>query len=116
MESSDELIRPPAAVSAMLMVSPRDLRREVTSSKIGRMALGGKSETDDVDMVRCWCCRSPIRVLCVVGARTAIFLFKKRDVGTVIWYFADDVRTQRDGNEEGIQDDCYRTPAFLPST
>ena len=83
MERSDELIRPPAAVSAMLMVSPRDLRREVTSSKIGRMALGGKSETDEVDMVRCCCGRTLDGVLCVVGARTEI-LFKKRDDGTVI--------------------------------
>lgn len=81
MERSDELIRPPAAVSAMLMVSPRDLRREVTSSKIGRMALGGKSETDEVDMVRC--SGSPDGVMCIVGARTEI-LFKKRGGGTVI--------------------------------
>ena len=51
----DELMRPPAAVSAMLMVSPRDLRRDVTSSRIGRMALGGKSGTDDVVMLRCGC-------------------------------------------------------------
>ena len=54
MERIEELMRPPAAVSAMLMVSPRDLRRDVTSSRIGRMALGGKSGVDDVvDMVRC---------------------------------------------------------------
>lgn len=50
----EELMRPPAAVSAMLMVSPRDLRRDVTSSRIGRMALGGKSEAANVlDMLRC---------------------------------------------------------------
>lgn len=54
MDKIDELIRPPAAVSAMLMVSPRDLRRDVTSSRIGRMALGGKSETDVVvAILRC---------------------------------------------------------------
>lgn len=54
MERMDELMRPPAAVSAMLMVSPRDLSRDVTSSRIGRMALGGKSEAADVvDMLRC---------------------------------------------------------------
>ena len=56
MERIEELMRPPAAVSAMLMVSPRDLRRDVTSSRIGWMALGGKSGTDDVvDMMRCAC-------------------------------------------------------------
>ena len=56
MERIEELMRPPAAVSAMLMVSPRDLRRDVTSSKTGRMALGGKSGTDDVvDMLRFNC-------------------------------------------------------------
>ena len=102
MESSDELIRPPAAVSAMLMVSPRDLRREVTSSRIGRMALGGKSETDDVDMVRRWCCGSRNGVLFIVGART----FKKLDDGTVIWrrrrYFADGRRKRREVGGGGI--------------
>lgn len=55
MERIDELMRPPAAVSAMLMVSPRDLRSDVTSSRIGRMALGGKSGTDDVAMLRRAC-------------------------------------------------------------
>ena len=73
------------------------------------MALGGKSETDEVDMVRCCCGRSPDGVLCVVGARTEI-LFKKRDDGTVIWprrrLLAGNVRTQRDGKEEDILHDA----------
>ena len=56
MDRIDELMRPPAAVSAILIVSPRDLRRDVTSSRIRRMALGGKSVTDDVAMLRCACC------------------------------------------------------------
>ena len=84
MERSDELIRPPAAVSAMLIVSPRDLRRVVTSSKIGRMALGGKSETDEVDMVRCGRRGNPDEGMCVVGVKIEILLFKKRGDGTAV--------------------------------
>lgn len=106
MESSDELIRPPAAVSAMLMVSPRDLRREVTSSKIDRMALGGKSEIDEVDMVRCGCGSGPNGVLWFVGVRTVILLFKERDGCIAIprrrEIVAGDVRTQGDGKEGGM--------------
>lgn len=47
-------MRPPAAVSAMLIVSPRDLRREVTSVRIWWMAWGGKSGVEVEDMVRSW--------------------------------------------------------------
>lgn len=72
MDRMDELMRPPAAVSAMLMVSPRDLRRDVTSSKIGRIALGGKSGTDDVAMLRCACRNCNFFVLIEVSAGVLI--------------------------------------------
>ena len=42
-ERMQEEMRPPAAVSAMETVSPRDLRREVISERMGRRAAGGKS-------------------------------------------------------------------------
>jgi hypothetical protein len=90
----------------MLMVSPRDLRREVTSSRIGRMALGGKSETDEVDMLRCGCSSGRNGVLYVVGVRTVILLFKKRDGCIAIprrrKIVAGDMMTQGDGKEAGI--------------
>lgn len=42
MERIDEESRPPAAVSAMAMVSLRSRRREVTSFKVSRREGGGK--------------------------------------------------------------------------
>ena len=42
MERIDEESRPPAAVSAMAMVSLRSRRREVTSFKVSRSEGGGK--------------------------------------------------------------------------
>ena len=72
MERIDELTRPPAAVSAMLTVSPRDLRRDVTSSRIGRMALGGKSGTDDVVMLSRDCGNCSFFVSIEVSARILV--------------------------------------------
>lgn len=43
-------MRPPAAVSATAMVSLRDFRRAVTSSRIDWRAEGGKSLVVDVDI------------------------------------------------------------------
>lgn len=58
----------------MLMVSPRDLRRDVTSSRIGRMALGGKSETDDVvDILRCACGYCSL----LIGVNAVVLVFEQ---------------------------------------
>lgn len=48
MERMEEERRPPAAVSAMAMVSERDFRRSVTSVRRARRLGGGKASADVV--------------------------------------------------------------------
>lgn len=45
---------PPAAVSAMEIVSPRDLRRDVTSLRIPCSSTGGKAGVEVVAIALVW--------------------------------------------------------------
>lgn len=55
MERMEEERRPPAAVSAMAMVSERDFRRSVTSVRRARRLGGGKASAEVVICAVCVC-------------------------------------------------------------